>query len=113
MGKKKGVITYISFITPHPGSSFAKKFGNELEILSTDYSRYTHKQPVAVPKSLGKLGVRTMVDHYHRIGEVCDMQDVNPRIDDAYLNQIAPVHINTRRMHDDKANVVEVMSLQQ
>ena len=41
MGKKKGVITYISFITPHPGSSFAKKFGNELEILSTE-SAFKH-----------------------------------------------------------------------
>jgi len=90
MGVRKGAISYISFITPHPGSSFAKKFKDELNILTDDYSRYTHKQPVAVPKSLGRNGVKLMVDKYHRIGEVCEMQEVNPRIDQDYLNSIIP-----------------------
>src|SRR3989344_142751 len=90
MGQRKGVITYVSFITPHPGSNLVNKLGKDLRILSTDYARYTHKQPVAVPYSLGDDGIRLMVDHYHRIGEVCDMQDVNPRIDPVYLEEISP-----------------------
>tara|TARA_Y100000034_G_scaffold136858_1_gene216434 strand:- start:626 stop:2056 length:1431 start_codon:yes stop_codon:yes gene_type:complete len=87
VGSKDGVITYISFITPHPGSSFAEDVGRDLVILSEDLSRYTHKQPVAVPRSLGRNGLRLMVDHYHRIGEVCGMQDVNPKIDSEYLEE--------------------------
>jgi len=85
-GKRKGVISYISFITPHPNSRINHEKG--LEILTNDYSRYTHKQPVAVPKSFGKDGLRLMVDQYHKITEAIGMQKFNPRIDLEYLRQI-------------------------
>jgi len=86
MGQRKGVITYISFTTPHPGSGIENEVG--LEILTKDYSRYTHKQPVAVPRSLGKNGLRLMVDQYHGLAESIGMQHVNPQIDPQYLNKI-------------------------
>lgn len=82
------VITYISFITPHPGSNLTKTRDNELLVLSRDYARYTHKQPVAMPYSLGEQGLDTMVEHYHRLREVCNAEDVNPRIDEPYLDSI-------------------------
>lgn len=91
IGQQQGVITYVSFITPHPGSSLESGRRDQLRILTTDLSRYTHKQPVAVPRSLGENGLQLMVDAYHRIAESCGMQEVNPGIDSKYLEQIASV----------------------
>jgi len=86
MGRKPGVITYISFVTPHPGSGIENEAG--LHVLTRDYSRYTHKQPVAVPRSLGDNGLRLMVNEYHRIAETTGTEDLNPRIDSGYLRKI-------------------------
>jgi radical SAM superfamily enzyme YgiQ (UPF0313 family) len=102
-GKIKGVITYISFLTPHPGSHLVKKHANDITVLTDDYSRYTHKQPVAVPKSLGEDGLQLMVDAYHRIGEVCNMQSVNPTIDNDYLMTISDSYLLTERRHEERA----------
>ena len=88
MGQKQGVITYISFITPHPGSQLSTGVRG-LQILSKDYSRYTHKQPVAIPISLGPNGLRSMVDYYHKIARDCGMQEVNPAVESAYLEEIS------------------------
>jgi len=86
MGSKDRVITYISFVTPHPGSGIEHDSG--LQVLTEDLSRYTHKQPVAVPLSLGKNGLRMMVDEYHRVTEAIGMQHVNPRVDGEYLKTL-------------------------
>jgi len=86
VGQSPDVITYISFMTPHPGTSIERS--QELEIVSNDFSRYTHKQPVAVPKSLGENGFRLMVDTYHQVAEDIGMQEVNPPIDQAYVRQV-------------------------
>ena len=85
-GKRKGVISYISFLTPHPNSNIDNDSG--LEILTNDLSRYNHKQPVAVPKSLGQDGLKLMVDLYHQITENIGMQGFNPKIDPEYLEEI-------------------------
>jgi radical SAM superfamily enzyme YgiQ (UPF0313 family) len=85
-GTRKGVITYISFITPHPNSRICNLSG--LEVLTNDFSRYTHKQPVAVPTSLGSDGLRIMVDLYHQVAENIGMQKYNPQIDPIYLEEI-------------------------
>jgi len=85
-GKRKGVISYISFITPHPNSRIDNHEG--LEILTDDLSRYNHKQPVAIPKSLGQNGLRLMVGLYHQIAKNIRMQNCNPRIEPAYLKEI-------------------------
>lgn len=85
-GKRKGVITYISFITPHPNSKIDNL--NGLEILTDDFSRYNHKQPVAIPASLGSDGLRFMVDLYHQVAENIGMQDYNPKVDQEYLEEI-------------------------
>jgi hypothetical protein len=89
MGTRQGVITYVSFITPHPGSNLTKMMQDGLVVLSSDLSRYTHKQPVAVPRSLGSEGLQAMVDTYHIIGEVTNMGFVNPRVDPVYLAEIS------------------------
>jgi radical SAM superfamily enzyme YgiQ (UPF0313 family) len=86
MGQRQGVITYVSFITPHPGSGIDNEEG--LNVLTHDLSRYTHKLPVAVPKSLGANGLRMMVDYYHRVAESTGMQEHNPRIDSHYLERL-------------------------
>ena len=91
MGTRQGVITYISFITPHPGSNLTNNLMDELVVLSSDLSRYTHKQPVAVPRSLGREGLQLMVDNYHRVAEATGMQDVNPGIDPVYLAEISHI----------------------
>jgi len=85
-GKRKGVISYISFLTPHPNSKIDNLSG--LEILTNDFSRFNHKQPVAVPKSLGQNGLNLMVDQYHKVTENIGMQKYNPKIDQEYLKQI-------------------------
>lgn len=85
-GARKGVISYISFITPHPNSRIENLRG--LEVLTKDFSRYTHKQPVAVPTSLGSDGLRMMVDLYHQVAENIGMQKYNPKIDSIYLEEI-------------------------
>ena len=87
MGQRSNVITYLSFMTPHPGTKLADD--PEMEILSTDYSRYTHKQPVAVPISLGKNGLIKMVNTYHSVVQDIGMEHVNPIIDKKYFNKIS------------------------
>lgn len=87
MGRRSGIITYLSFMTPHPGTKMAED--PRLDILTTDCSRYTHKQPVAVPRSLGEDGLEKMVDTYYSIVQDTGMQNVNPRIDPEYLREIS------------------------
>jgi len=86
MGKRKGVISYISFVTPHPGTGLEDHPG--FRVLTRDYSRYTHKQPVAVPVSLGENGLRLMIDAYHGVTQAIGMRYVNPRINEEYLKTL-------------------------
>ncbi len=85
MGSRDGVITYVSFMTPHPQSGVRT---DGLDILTADLSRYNHKQPVAVPRSLGREGLKGMVDTYHEVTGEIGMRHVNPRVDPAYLGQV-------------------------
>lgn len=89
------VITYISFITPHPGSNLTHTRDSELLVLSHDYARYTHKQPVAMPYSLGARGLDTMVEQYHRLRETCNAEDVNPRVEESYLDSVRHIPYET------------------
>ncbi|MFA7707834.1 MAG: radical SAM protein [Candidatus Pacearchaeota archaeon] len=81
IGSNPNVITYISFMTPHPGT--LSKDG--LEIISKNLDRYTHKQPVCYPLSLGPGAVNKMVDKYHELSRVTNSRFVNPPIDTDYL----------------------------
>lgn len=99
-GKRDGVITYVSFITPHPGSNLERNLSDGLRILSTDLSRYTHKQPVAVPISLGENGLQLMVDAYHEVGEACEMVKYNPKIDPEYLNCLKQAELTQPTNHE-------------
>lgn len=96
MGQHPGVITYVSFITPHPGSGLDREYGDQLRILTTDLSRYTHKQPVAVPRSLGENGLQLMVDAYHEVAEATGMQEVNPRVDQRYLDSVRDADVGRK-----------------
>jgi len=87
IAQKKNTIIYMSFATPHPGLELSKS-GSDLIILSKDYSRYTHKQPVAVPKSLGRNGLKLLINTYHQLSEELGLTEVNPRIDPNYLKLI-------------------------
>jgi hypothetical protein len=84
-GSNRNVVTYISFLTPHPGTKLRR---DGLRVLTNNLDRYNHKQPVAVPESLGRNGLELMVDTYHRLAETLGMREVNPRIDPAYLNEL-------------------------
>ncbi|MFH1802526.1 MAG: radical SAM protein [archaeon] len=85
IGSRPCVITYVSFMTPHPQDGVS---ADELEILTADLSRYNHKQPVAVPTSLDREGLKRMVDTYHEVTGEIGMRHVNPRVDPVYLGQI-------------------------
>ena len=89
------VITYISFTTPHPGSNLTRTRDKEILVLSHDYARYTHKQPVAMPHSLGAQGLDTMVEQYHLLRETCNAEDVNPRIEESYLESVQHIPYET------------------
>lgn len=92
VGSNKNVVTYISFVTPHPGTIIRRTAEQKgLKILTNDFDRYTHKQPVAVPESLGENGVELMVDMYHRLAEILGMQKVNPRINPEYIHKLITV----------------------
>lgn len=97
VGSKDHVVTYVSFITPHPGSSFERE-SKGLEVLTYDFSRYTHKQPVAVPHSLGPDGLDIMVEAYHEIAEATGMQKVNPRINAVYIQNLKRGKFNEMRL---------------
>lgn len=86
MGSLGGVRTYVSFITPHPNSGLSVDSG--LNIFTTDYSKYTHKLPVAVPRSLGLEGLDLMVDAYNHIAEVTSTERWNPKVDKNYLQEL-------------------------
>lgn len=97
VGSGNNVITYVSFITPHPGSSFERE-SRGLEVLTSDFSRYTHKQPVAVPHSLGPEGLDLMVEAYHEIADATGMQKVNPRVSSVYIQSLKRGKLNERRL---------------
>ncbi|MBR9703167.1 B12-binding domain-containing radical SAM protein [Candidatus Woesearchaeota archaeon] len=83
----RDTVTYISFITPHPGSRIDGTLDG-LQVLTKDLSRYTHKHPVAVPLSLGHNGLDLMVEQYHRVAEKTGTKEFNPRIEESYLDEL-------------------------
>jgi radical SAM superfamily enzyme YgiQ (UPF0313 family) len=85
---KKNVKTYLSFITPHPGTPLYENKNNELQILTHDYNRYTHKQPVAVPRSLGKEGLDLLINAYEETRADCNMEFFNPTLDQNYITEL-------------------------
>lgn len=88
-GRKPNVVTYISFITPHPGTPLmANSPQNGLHVLTHDFDRYTHKQPVAVPRSLGKNGLALMTDTYNGLSRELHLEHVNPLIDPDYVQSL-------------------------
>lgn len=88
-GSNSNVVTYISFLTPHPGTWLWKKSpDNGLIIVSNDINRYTHKQPVAVPTSMGDNGLELMVDTYHEVTREINMERVNPHISPVYMEDL-------------------------
>ena len=86
IGTKEKVIPYISFMTPHPGSHLFDDTG--LEILTYDLNCYTHKLPVAVPKSFGRQGLRMMVEQFNRLSSVTGTAHLNPPIQEAYIQTL-------------------------
>lgn len=93
VGRNHRVITYISFMTPHPGTQSTEGLG----IVTKDLDRYTHKQPVCYPTSLGDNGLDKMVDTYHRLGEVTNSVHINPRVNLSYLGQDLKMKGGTRK----------------
>ena len=88
-GNTKNFITMFTFITPHPGTPLweeAEDLG--LKILTRDLSRYTHKQPVAVPESLGADGLHIMVNMYNELAQSTNSVTYNPPIDKQYLAEL-------------------------
>jgi len=88
-GNNPNVVTYMSFITPHPGTMLKEKSPeNGLVVLTDDINRYTHKQPVAVPASLGYDGLYLMASTYNKLSRRLMMQRVNPLISHEYINSL-------------------------
>ena len=88
-GKNENFMSMFAFVTPHPGTSLWKDSQSlGLKILTRDLSRYTHKQPVAVPQSLGTDSLRLIVDQYYALAESTRSTLYNPPLDPQYLAQI-------------------------
>lgn len=88
-GNMENFITMFTFITPHPGTPLwneAQSLG--LRVISNCLSRYTHKQPVAVPESFGKNGLRLLVDTYHEFTNSTNSVYYNPPVDIEYLAEL-------------------------
>lgn len=84
IGKNKNVITYLSCMTPHPGSKIwtnAKEYG--LSILTGDLNNYTHKRLVAIPNTLGspKKALNLLYNTQKEIADEIGGLDHNPRLD--------------------------------
>jgi len=91
-GSMEGVITYLGFITPHPGLGLyehARKIG--LKIISRDFNRYTHLLPVAFPESMGSNGLEEMTKVFNEISVNTNTQEINPLIREDYLSELIEV----------------------
>jgi len=88
-GRNPHVVTYMSFITPHPGTTLHTDAARKgLVVMTDDLDRYSHKQPVAFPASLGANGLELIVSTYHQLAKTLGMEHVNPPIEPNYLEQI-------------------------
>ncbi|MBU2638331.1 MAG: B12-binding domain-containing radical SAM protein [Nanoarchaeota archaeon] len=86
VGIKERVIPYISFMTPHPGSQ--QVANPELEILTHDFNYYTHKLPIAVPRSLGSQGLRMMIAYFNYLSSITGTAHLNPPIQEDYIERV-------------------------
>lgn len=87
-----GTKPYLAFATPHPGSRlWAQRDQLGIAVLTQDLARYTHLQPVAVPSSLGKRGLKLLCDSYDRISTATDSRQANPEQDGGFLERMRSV----------------------
>ena len=77
-----GVVPFLSFTTPHPGSELwhkRKELG--LKITTNDLTKYTHLFPVSLPESLGSNALELLINNYNNIAEETGSQKYNPILD--------------------------------
>jgi hypothetical protein len=84
-GMRERVKTYLSFVTPHPGTEFMEFCKKNMNILSMDLDKYNHLFPVTVPLSLGETGLEKMVNTYHQIIDEANIHELNPPLNYAEL----------------------------
>lgn len=88
-GVKKNIVNFITFLTPHPGTSLSTDADDlGIHVLTDDLRRYNHKQPVAIPRSLGKDGLRLIINGYHEVGEITNTVANNPIIPEEYIKSL-------------------------
>jgi radical SAM superfamily enzyme YgiQ (UPF0313 family) len=86
IGAERGVKTYINFMTPHPGLELNRN--PRFNLLTLDFSRYNHKHPIFLPKSLGKNGLQLILDTYHDLIDFTGMQKFNPTVGEDFRNEV-------------------------
>lgn len=84
LGKAPEVVAYCSFWNPHPAEgSFS--VCDDITLLSNDLNRFTHKQPVTVPRSLDSFAGRNkIIETFDAISEKTKNRRVNPVISSDY-----------------------------
>lgn len=79
LGAKEYIEPFISFFTPHPGStSESHVFNGDILPITSDLSKYIHLYPVSVPTSLGYDAVDMFTDAHNRIRIISGMTYRNP-----------------------------------
>ncbi len=81
LGVNPAVVLYLSFWTPHPENGRYNP-GHEIILLENDLERYTHKQPVSVPKSMSSYDDRLlMLDFFDAMSVSTGNRSYNPALD--------------------------------
>ena len=80
LGKLHKVEPFVSFATPHPGSSFKKLFQSKFSSIAKDLRKYIHILPVSIPKTLGSEGLSRLIDAHNQIRVESNMTYRNPTI---------------------------------
>jgi radical SAM superfamily enzyme YgiQ (UPF0313 family) len=80
LGKLENVEPFVSFATPHPGSSFNRFFQSEFSSITKNLRKYIHLLPVSIPKTLGPDGLCLLVNAHNQIRIESNMSYRNPTI---------------------------------
>jgi len=86
LGSAPEVVSYFSFWSPHPVDGLFS-VDEDMNLLVSDLNRFTHKQPVIVPRSLDNpRGRKKMLDVFDAISGATNNRNVNPKIDREHEN---------------------------
>ncbi len=86
LGSHVNVEPFVAFITPHPGNN-VESFISQARIkrITSDYSKYIHLYPVAVPISFDKRNIIQLIEAHNEIRTTSNMTYRNPCISSEFV----------------------------